>query len=49
METNTPTQSSETSMGLHEHERTFRGFVRFMLWSAIISLVILTLVALGNG
>lgn len=49
MATNAPTPPRETSMGLREHERTFRGFVRIMVWTAIVSLVILALVALGNG
>lgn len=49
MATKTPTQTREATMDLRDHERTFRGFVRFMIWSAIVSLVILALVALANG
>lgn len=49
MATNAPTQTRDTTTDLREHERTFRGFVRIMVWSAVVALVILALVALGNS
>lgn len=37
------------SMDVIEHERTFVGFVRFMTWSAALSILVLIFLALANA
>lgn len=49
MATNTPPPTRESTMDLRDHERTFRGFVHFMIWSVVVSLVTLIVVALANA
>jgi len=36
-------------MDITEHERTFEGFLRFMTWGAIITIVVLVFLALVNA
>ncbi len=40
---------SPAAMDIRAHEKTFRGFVRFMTWAAIVSLLALVLLALINA
>ena len=37
------------SMSVAEHQRTFDGFVRFMTWSAVLSILVLIFLALTNA
>lgn len=40
---------SHGSMDLRAHERTFGGFVRWMMWSAVAALAVLVFLALTNA
>lgn len=37
------------TMDVRDHERTFQGFVRIAMWSAIASLAVLVFLALTNA
>lgn len=37
------------TMDIRDHERTFHGFVRLALWSAVASLAVLVFLALANA
>nr|WP_269429081.1 aa3-type cytochrome c oxidase subunit IV [Paracoccus sanguinis] len=37
------------TMDIVEHERTFDGFVRFMTWSAVLTILVLIFLALTNA
>lgn len=36
-------------MDVREQQRTYDGFVRFMIWGTVISIVILVFLALANS
>ena len=37
------------SMDVADHQRTFNGFVRFMMWNAIAVIAVLIFMALANA
>lgn len=37
------------TMDTTSHERTFHGFIRFMTWSAVLSILVLIFMALANA
>lgn len=37
------------TMDIGDHQKTFAGFVRFMTWAGILSVVVLVFLALSNA
>ena len=37
------------AMDVTDHQRTFDGFVRFMTWSAVLTILVLIFLALTNA